>query len=70
MAVCTVNGHDRGAILVREGLAISELNYGDPSRREERQARDTARGSWPLSAVRPFVALGVNEPLLAGLMSI
>lgn len=46
VAVCTVNGRDLGAILVREGLAISETNYGDPYRREERQAREQGRGIW------------------------
>lgn len=46
VAVCTVNGRDLGATLVREGLAISETNYGDPYRREERQAREQGRGIW------------------------
>lgn len=46
VARCTVNGRDLGAILVREGLAISETNYGDPYRREERQAREQGRGIW------------------------
>lgn len=46
VARCTVNGRDLGAILVREGLAISETNYGDPYRREERQAREHGRGIW------------------------
>ena len=46
VAVCAVNGRDLGAILVREGLAISETNYGDPYRREERQAREQGRGIW------------------------
>ncbi|MNS81578.1 hypothetical protein D3C72_1152920 [compost metagenome] len=46
IAVCTVNGRDLGATLVREGLAISETNYGDPYRREERQAREKGRGIW------------------------
>lgn len=46
VAVCTVNGRDLGAILVREGMAISETNYGDPYRREERQARERGRGIW------------------------
>lgn len=46
VARCTVNGRDLGATLVREGLAISETNYGDPYRREERQAREQGRGIW------------------------
>lgn len=46
VAVCTVNGRDLGGVLVREGLAISETNYGDPYRREERQAREQGRGIW------------------------
>lgn len=46
VAVCAVDGRDLGATLVREGLAISETNYGDPYRREERQARTSARGIW------------------------
>jgi endonuclease YncB( thermonuclease family) len=43
---CTVNGRDLGSILVREGLAISETNYGDPYRSEERAARRERRGIW------------------------
>lgn len=46
VATCTVNGRDLGSILVREGLAISETNYGDPYRREENQARERGRGMW------------------------
>lgn len=46
VARCTVNGRDLGGILVREGLAISETNFGDPYRREERQAREQGRGIW------------------------
>lgn len=46
VAVCTVNGRDLGRTLVREGLAISEINFGDPYRREEDQARRERRGVW------------------------
>lgn len=46
VATCTVNGRDLGSILVREGLAISETNYGDPYRREENEARERGRGMW------------------------
>lgn len=46
VAVCTVNGRDLGATLVREGLAISETNYGDRYRREEDEARRARRGIW------------------------
>lgn len=46
VAVCTANGRDLGGALVREGLAISETNYGDPYRREENEARRTGRGMW------------------------
>lgn len=46
VAVCTVNGRDLGATLVREGLAISETNFGDPYRREETEARRSRRGLW------------------------
>ncbi|MFC5373203.1 thermonuclease family protein [Brevundimonas faecalis] len=46
VAVCTVNGRDLGAILVSEGLAISETNYGDRYRREENDARERGRGIW------------------------
>jgi len=46
VATCTVNGRDLGATMVREGLAISETNYGDPYRREERHAREGGRGIW------------------------
>jgi endonuclease YncB( thermonuclease family) len=46
VAVCTVNGQDLGGQLVREGLAISETNYGDPYRREEDAARRERKGIW------------------------
>nr|WP_313041252.1 thermonuclease family protein [Brevundimonas diminuta] len=46
VATCTVNGRDLGSILVREGLAISETNYGDPYRRQESEARERGRGMW------------------------
>jgi len=46
VATCTVNGRDLGSILVREGLAISETNYGDPYRRQENEARARGRGVW------------------------
>lgn len=46
VAVCTVNGRDLGGILVREGLAISEPNYGDPYRAEEQEAQRDQRGVW------------------------
>lgn len=46
VAVCTVNGRDLGRTLVREGLAISETNYGDTYRREEDAARRERRGAW------------------------
>lgn len=46
VATCTVNGRDLGAILVSEGLAISETNYGDPYRAQEYAARERGRGMW------------------------
>jgi endonuclease YncB( thermonuclease family) len=46
VAVCTVAGRDLGSQLVREGLAISETNYGDPYRREEDAARREKKGIW------------------------
>lgn len=46
VARCMVNGRDLGSVLVREGLAISETNYGDPYRSEERAARRERRGVW------------------------
>lgn len=46
VAVCTVNGRDLGAELVREGLAISETNFGNPYRRQEDAARRERRGIW------------------------
>lgn len=46
VAVCTVNGRDLGGLLVREGLAVSETNYGDPYRSEEEAARRERRGIW------------------------
>ena len=46
VATCTINGRDLGATLVREGLAISETNYGDPYRQQEDEARERGRGMW------------------------
>lgn len=46
VATCNVNGRDLGAILVSEGLAISETNYGDPYRAQENAARQRGRGIW------------------------
>lgn len=46
VAVCTISGRDLGATLVSEGLAISETNYGDPYRAEERAARRDKKGVW------------------------
>lgn len=46
VAVCTVGGRDLARTLVREGLAISETNYGDPYRVEENDARRAGRGMW------------------------
>lgn len=46
VATCTVNGRDLGSILVSEGLAISETNYGDRYRSEENEARERRRGIW------------------------
>ncbi|EKY30700.1 nuclease-like protein [Brevundimonas diminuta 470-4] len=46
VATCTVNGRDLGAILVREGLAINDTDYGPSYAREERQARERGRGMW------------------------
>lgn len=46
VATCTVNGRDLGSTLVREGLAISETNYGDQYRQQETEARERGRGVW------------------------
>ena len=46
VAACTVAGRDLGAQLVREGLAISDTNFGDPYRRQEDAARRERRGIW------------------------
>jgi endonuclease YncB( thermonuclease family) len=46
VAICTVDGRDLGGMLVREGLAISETNYGDPYRSEEDAARRERKGIW------------------------
>lgn len=46
VAVCFANRRDVGRQLVREGLAISETNYGDPYRREEDAARRERLGIW------------------------
>lgn len=46
VVVCFSNRRDVGRHLVREGLAISETNYGDPYRREEDAARRERLGIW------------------------
>jgi endonuclease YncB( thermonuclease family) len=46
VVVCFANRRDVGRQLVREGLAISETNYGDPYRREEDAARRERLGIW------------------------
>lgn len=46
VATCTVNGRDLGAILVSEGLAISETNYGDLYRQQENESRERGKGVW------------------------
>jgi endonuclease YncB( thermonuclease family) len=46
VVTCTVSGQDIAATLVREGLAISETNYGDPYRAQENEAREHGRGVW------------------------
>ena len=46
---CEVQGRDMGAILVREGLAISASGYGDPYRTEEQAAWADDRGVWDRS---------------------
>ena len=43
---CTVDGRDMGAILVREGLARSDPDFGDQYRLEETYARIRRRGVW------------------------
>ena len=43
---CTANGRDLGAVLVREGLARSEPEFGDPYATEQRAARRERRGVW------------------------
>lgn len=46
VARCTVNGRDLGAVLVREGLARSDPDFGDQYRAEETYARIQRRGVW------------------------
>lgn len=43
---CTVQGRDLGGLLVREGLAINEANYGNSYAAEERAARLERKGIW------------------------
>jgi endonuclease YncB( thermonuclease family) len=43
---CMVNGKDLGAMLVREGLAISETQFGDRYHSEEVDARRQRVGVW------------------------
>ena len=46
VARCTVGGRDLGAVLVREGLARSDPDFGDQYRLEETYARIRRRGVW------------------------
>lgn len=46
VTICTVNGRDLSAQLVREGLAISEKNFGNRYAAEERAAQQEKRGVW------------------------
>ncbi len=46
VARCTVSGGDLGAILVREGLARSDPDFGDQYAAEEAYARIRRRGVW------------------------
>jgi endonuclease YncB( thermonuclease family) len=43
---CAIQGQDLGATLVREGLAISEKQFGDQYRREQEEALRERRGVW------------------------
>jgi endonuclease YncB( thermonuclease family) len=43
---CSVHGHDLGAALVSEGLAISEKQFGDRYADEQAGARAHHRGAW------------------------
>lgn len=46
VVVCFANRRDVGRQLVREGLAISETNYGDPYRAEQMAAQSERLGIW------------------------
>lgn len=46
VARCSVGGQDLGAILVREGLARSDPDFGDQYRLQETYARIRRRGVW------------------------
>lgn len=46
VVVCFANRRDIGRQLVREGLAISEPNYGDPYRAEQNAAQAERLGIW------------------------
>jgi endonuclease YncB( thermonuclease family) len=43
---CTVHGDDLGAAMVREGLAISEKQFGDRYRVEQAKAKREHQGAW------------------------
>jgi endonuclease YncB( thermonuclease family) len=57
VAILWVQDTDIGAIMVKEGLAFSELKYGkDIYRAEEKEANQAKRGVWtlPNGGVRPW----------------
>ncbi len=57
VALLEVNHKDIGALMVKEGLAFSELKYGkDKYRAEEDEAKKAGRGIWtqPNGGERPW----------------
>lgn len=71
VAILWVNDKDIGAIMVKEGLAFSELKYGkDKYRSEENEAIQAKRGVWtlPNGGERPWDFRAKKGKNVSGLM--
>ncbi len=54
LAVCSVEGQDVNAWLVREGLALAYVQYSRAYVAEEASARDARRGMWSGAFIAPW----------------
>ncbi len=55
IAVCTLNGKDIGAWMVRKGWAMAYLRYSDDYARDEAMAHAVGRGIWQGTVTAPWV---------------